>query len=283
MQSVLLQWLSQGRNCSGQQTLKQGNPQSPAINGMPELLSDSDSDSELPSPSDRPYASASVITVHSASPSPPIEVPAADNVQVLFEPAVENHNDSDSSDSEDPISRGARRYVASLTAQRHRDSAVVEMCTVDAAEYVNVDEVADVDQPATGTGIHVHQNDPRIVMHRPFASVHHPGNNTIKIGHPFTGVAIKHEHGGPIDLLNLWKSVPPRSTQFLDLEAKHDSDDDSGISTSESGDLTPGFISDNDDCVSKADDNTADMNVLAEMLPVTARRVREVHGKRQRL
>ena len=99
----------------------------------------------------------------------------------------------------------------------------------------------------------------------------------------FTGVAIKHEHGGPIDLLNLWKSVPPRSTQFLDLEAKHDSDDDSGISTSESGDLTPGFISDNDDCVSKADDNTADMNVLAEMLPVTARRVREVHGKRQRL
>ena len=99
----------------------------------------------------------------------------------------------------------------------------------------------------------------------------------------FTGVAIKHEHGGPIDLLNLWKSVPPRSTQFLDLEAKHDSDDDSGISTSESGDLTPGFISDNDDCVAKADDNTADMDVLAEMLPVTARRVREVHGKRQRL
>ena len=99
----------------------------------------------------------------------------------------------------------------------------------------------------------------------------------------FTGVAIKHEHGGPIDLLNLWKSVPPRSTQFLDLEAKHDSDDDSGISTSESGDLTPGFISDNDDCVAKADDNTADMDVLAEMLPVTARRVREVHSKRQRL
>jgi hypothetical protein len=46
-----------------------------------------------------------------------------------------------------------------------------------------------------------------------------------------TGVAIHHEHGGPIDLLNLWKSIPPRGTQFLDLEAKHDSDDDSEIST----------------------------------------------------
>ena len=100
MQSVLLQWLSQGRNCTGQQALKQGNPHSPAINGMPELLSDSDSDSELPSPCDRPYASKSVITVHSASPTPPIVVSAADNVQVLFEPAVDNHNDSDSSDSD---------------------------------------------------------------------------------------------------------------------------------------------------------------------------------------
>ena len=275
MQSVLLQWLSQGRNCSGQQTLKQA--QSPAINGMPELLSDSDSDSDLPSPCDRPYTSKSVITVDSASPSPPITVSAADNVQVLFEPAVENHNDSDASDSDDPISRGARRYVALLTAQRHRDSVVVDTCTDDAAE----NEEADVGQPATG--IHVHQIHPRIVMHSPFAADLHPSNHTIEIGHPFTGVAIKHEHGGPIDLLNLWKSIPPRSTQFLDLEAKHDTDHDSGISTSESGDLTPGFISDNDDCVAKADDNTADMDVLAEMLPVTARRIKEVHDKRQRL
>ncbi len=52
---------------------------------------------------------------------------------------------------------------------------------------------------------------------------------------------------------------------------------------SESGDLTPGFISDNDDCVAKADDNSADMDIIAEILPVTARRVREVRGKRQRL
>lgn len=52
---------------------------------------------------------------------------------------------------------------------------------------------------------------------------------------------------------------------------------------SESGDLTPGFISDNDDCVAKANDSTADMDIIAELLPVTARRVREVYGKRQRL
>ena len=36
-----------------------------------------------------------------------------------------------------------------------------------------------------------------------------------------------HEHGGPVDLLNLWKSVPHRfQTQYLDLHATHKSDID---------------------------------------------------------
>jgi hypothetical protein len=183
MQSVLLQWLSQGRNCTGQQTLKQA--QSPAINGMPELLSDSDSDSDLPSPCDRPYTSKSVITVDSTSPSPPNTVSAAGIVQVLFEPAVDNHNDSDSSDSEDPISRGARRFVESLTAQRYRDSAVVEMCTDDAAENENVEEEADVGQPATGTGIHDASDSSAHSDVLANATVLHPVTNTFKIGHPF--------------------------------------------------------------------------------------------------
>jgi hypothetical protein len=96
MQSVLQQWLSLGRNRTGQQTLKQGRPVSLAIKSS--------------------------------------EVSAADNVQVLFASTFANHNGSSSSDSEDPVSRGARRYVASITAQRHKDNAVVDTCTVDAAQ-----------------------------------------------------------------------------------------------------------------------------------------------------
>jgi hypothetical protein len=40
-----------------------------------------------------------------------------------------------------------------------------------------------------------------------------------------------HEHGGPVDPLNLWKALSPRNNQYLDLEAKHDSIDDSEMST----------------------------------------------------
>jgi hypothetical protein len=98
MHSVLLQWLRRGPNYSVQQTLKQGNPESPAI--------------------------------HSC------EVTAADNVQVLLAPALDNQLDSSSSDSEDPVSRGARRFVESLTAQRHRDSADIDTCTVDAVAVI---------------------------------------------------------------------------------------------------------------------------------------------------
>lgn len=115
MQSVLLHWLSQGRNITGQQTLKLGSPVSQETTSCPKS--------------------------------------AAENGQVLFAPAaVDNHNDSSSSDSEDPVSRGARRYVELLTAQRNRDSAVVDTCSADAAENVHVDEVADIGQPATQTG-----------------------------------------------------------------------------------------------------------------------------------
>jgi hypothetical protein len=56
---------------------------------------------------------------------------------------------------------------------------------------------------------------------------------------------------------------------------------DADTSGSESGDLTPGFISDNDDCVANADVNSAELAIIAEMLPVTAKRVSEVHSKRR--
>jgi hypothetical protein len=92
---------------------------------------------------------------------------------------------SDSSDSEDPISRGARRFVESLTAQRYRDSAVVEMCTDDAAENENVEEEADVGQPATGTGIHDASDSSAHSDVLANATVLHPVTNTFKIGHPF--------------------------------------------------------------------------------------------------
>ncbi len=78
----------------------------------------------------------------------------------------------------------------------------------------------------------------------------------------------------PADLLNLWSALPPNDTQFLDLAARLDSGDVSDRSTryfsilvndvdrvavvldftcSESGQLTPGFISETDDCFNTAD------------------------------
>ena len=54
---------------------------------------------------------------------------------------------------------------------------------------------------------------------------------------------VVHEHGGPIDPLNLWLATPKYHHQFLDLHAVHASDCDSCLSTSDSDELSSGFVS----------------------------------------
>jgi hypothetical protein len=79
-----------------------------------------------------------------------------------------------------------------------------------------------------------------------------------------------HGHGaGPIDPLNLWKAVPPVPSKYMDTEAVHATDDncsDSFYDTDHSQ-LTPGFISDNDD-------GLVDADKMQEVVPITARRLR---------
>ena len=79
-----------------------------------------------------------------------------------------------------------------------------------------------------------------------------------------------HGHvAGPIDPLNLWKAVPPVPSRYMDTEAVHASDDNGSDSYYESdhSQLTPGFISDNDD-------GLVDAESLQEVVPITARRLR---------
>jgi hypothetical protein len=83
MQSVLLQWLQQGRQ-SAQPSLKQGTPESSSVSG---------------------------------------------NAQVVIV-----GDDGDSSDSQDPVSRGARRYLAAKIAERSKDCAATDTSTVEPAQ-----------------------------------------------------------------------------------------------------------------------------------------------------
>ena len=83
------------------------------------------------------------------------------------------------------------------------------------------------------------------------------------------------QNTGGIDPLNLWRALPPTSSQFIALGAVHASDescDKDSLFNSESSELTPGFISDNDDGVPDEDQEW-----VAKMVPVTTRRVRNAH------
>ena len=74
----------------------------------------------------------------------------------------------------------------------------------------------------------------------------------------------------------MWHALPPKPSQFIDLGAVHASDEcsdkDSLFNSDQSSELTPGFISDNDDGVPEEDQEW-----VAEMVPVTTRRVRYAH------
>lgn len=102
---------------------------------------------------------------------------------------------------------------------------------------------------------------------------------------PVPAVALNdpHPHVAPDEPPNLWVAVPHRfDSRFLDLTAKHDSDMDAeASSTGESdGMLTPGFVSDQDDAVKGVVLDT-EMQLMADLLPLTARRIRYARKPRR--
>ena len=86
--------------------------------------------------------------------------------------------------------------------------------------------------------------------------------------------------------MNLWNAVPRRyRSKFANISATHASDEDIQDRGSASSDtereLTPGFVSDQDDAI-EGMVNAADMAYMAEMLPLTAPRTREVRVGRRK-
>jgi hypothetical protein len=73
----------------------------------------------------------------------------------------------------------------------------------------------------------------------------------------------------PLDLLNLWKSVPKTPCQFLDLSAQHNSDkgDRDSLCDSDSSALSEGFIDDSDAALHQK--NMSFMRKMSEVLPIT--------------
>jgi hypothetical protein len=73
----------------------------------------------------------------------------------------------------------------------------------------------------------------------------------------------------PLDLLNLWKSVPKTPCQFLDLSAQHNSDkgERDSLCDSDSSALSEGFIDDSDAALHQK--NMSFMRKMSEVLPIT--------------
>ena len=77
-------------------------------------------------------------------------------------------------------------------------------------------------------------------------------------------------------------AVPKYHHQFLDLHAIDINEPENGSSaTSDNSELTPGFVSDQDDAVDGTGIGGAeDVEFMNAVLPVTLRRINEVRDKR---
>ncbi len=80
----------------------------------------------------------------------------------------------------------------------------------------------------------------------------------------------------------MWLATPKYHHQFLDLHAIHASDHDSCMSSSDSSELSSGFVSDHDDAVDGLHIGTdAGLEIMARQLPVTLQSIRNVCKVRQ--
>ena len=192
-----------------------------------------------------------------------------------------------SSDSDAPVSRAAVRLA--IAAARENAAAAAQLLQsslpIKKKRVITIDDRTPTPTPpphstVIAPALQVITIDDRTPTPtpRPHSTVIAPAVQAIA---PTQQVVI-HEHGGSIDPLNLWKAVPNYHHQFLDLHAKHASDDDSFMSSSDDDNLSAGFISDRDDALNGPTiGNAAEMEFLARQLPVTLQRIKNVRKKRQ--
>ena len=182
-----------------------------------------------------------------------------------------------SSDSDAPVSSAAVQLAIAASARANAAAAaqlLQSVLPIKKKRVIIIDDRTPTPTPPPHSSVMV----PAVQATAPTQQVVVPAVQAIA---PTQQVVI-HEHGGPIDPLNLWKAVPNYHHQFLDLHAKHDSDDDSFMSSSDDDNLSAGFISDRDDALNGPTiGNDAEMAFLARQLPVTLQRIKNVRKKRQ--
>jgi hypothetical protein len=157
-------------------------------------------------------------------------------------------SDSGSNDSDDPVSRKARKYLDRKTAIRLR--AAKRSCAATFEEHENGVPVvsatacppitATVAPPPPPSQSPSPPPSPPIINSTSTIETSSDSSITIETSSDssdrdssdFQKDPLLHFHanGGPVDLLNLWKAVPSFNNKFVTLHSKHPSDPESEIS-----------------------------------------------------
>jgi hypothetical protein len=262
-------------------------------------------------PDSKPYVAAVETVALAASASSPC--------------CLDISSDSGSSDSSDPVSRKARKYLAMRAAMRaaasNTPTDILQPLTIFQALASGQSFANDVHEhggPAASMIPHI--VGPSALVHDARTDIHpyfsqFAGCRRIVAGivpvalagadrldlrqlvpleaHPDSDSSCAssssnstcqdpHENGGPVNIMNLWKAVPQRYyNRYADITATHASDEDKCSASSDTDrELTPGFVSDQDDAVDGTV-NAGDMAILAKILPLTARATRDAQMRRK--
>jgi hypothetical protein len=147
-------------------------------------------------------------------------------------------SDSGSSDSDDLVSRKARKYLDRKTAIRLR--AAKRSCAATFEEHENGVPVvpATACPPITATAApppppsQSPSPPPSPPIIKSTSTIEASSDSSDSVNSDFQTDPLLHFHanGGPVDLLNLWKAVPSFNNKFVSLHSKHPSDPESEIS-----------------------------------------------------
>jgi hypothetical protein len=152
---------------------------------------------------------------------------------------TEVSSDSGSSDSNDPVSRKARKYI-----KRRQQDAQPQNNTASIATTAAITSTTDTENPFT------------------YAMQHG------KFPRPVPRQQQRLEPAFLSDPGYLWNAVPPRSSQYLDLEAEHVGSSSAGSTGSSEGSLQdPDFIIKEEETL-----NEAELTELQRLFPKTFRR-----------
>jgi hypothetical protein len=170
---------------------------------------------------------------------------------------------SDSEDSDGPISRGARRMAMATHARALARATSTAAVTSEHQALDTRHPTATAAPPAPLSLATSPATSPQVPS--PCPALISDSDDCDDIS-----VQVQEQAAPPptIDPLNLWKAVPRQSSQYLDLSAKHGSDDDDRDSyfDSDSSPLTDGFVSDHDDAV-----DATDLEIMEKEFPITFR------------